>query len=185
MERLREENRALLARLKDVESAAAAAAASEGDKPLIGEGAEAHEVHPGSALVPRASWELLAKEKQELEDVVKQKEKRLTRLQQIFTSKSAEFREAIAAILGVKLAFYPNGQVRVTSMYDLNASFVFQPTKGDVDARMQLIAQGEEVPQDLSSFMQLWIEKEQCIPGFLSVVTLECYEKQKLGTAQR
>lgn len=48
---------------------------------------------------------------------------------QVFTSKSAEFREAIASILGVKLAFYPNGQVRVTSMYDLGASFVFQPTK--------------------------------------------------------
>jgi hypothetical protein len=48
-------------------------------------------------------------------------------LSQIFKAKSAEFREAIAAVLGVKLAFYPNGQVRVTSIYDLNASFVFQP----------------------------------------------------------
>lgn len=48
---------------------------------------------------------------------------------QVFTSKSTEFREAIASILGVKLAFYPNGQVRVTSTYDLGASFVFQPIK--------------------------------------------------------
>ena len=47
---------------------------------------------------------------------------------QIFTSKSAEFREAVAPILGVKLVFYPNGQVRVTSQFDLNAAFVFQPT---------------------------------------------------------
>lgn len=31
--------------------------------------------------------------------------------------------------MGVKLAFYPNGQVRVTSLYDLNASFVFGPDK--------------------------------------------------------
>ena len=49
---------------------------------------------------------------------------------QVYQSKSAEFREAIASLLGLKLAFYPNGQVRVTSIYDLCASFVFQPAKG-------------------------------------------------------
>ncbi|KAL0947888.1 hypothetical protein HGRIS_010523 [Hohenbuehelia grisea] len=182
MERLREENRALLDRLKDVEGAAAAAGAVVGDSKEESEGKEGN---VGAELVPRASWELLAKEKAELEDVVKQKEKRLLRLQQVFASKSAEFREAIASILGVKLAFYPNGSVRVTSMYDLNASFVFQPTKGDVGPCMQLIAQGEGVPPDLTSVMQLWIEKEQCIPGFLSIVTLECYEKQKQEALER
>ncbi|KIJ07469.1 hypothetical protein PAXINDRAFT_19342, partial [Paxillus involutus ATCC 200175] len=122
-------------------------------------------------------------EKEELEEVVKQKEKRLLRLQQVFTAKSAEFREAIASILGLKLAFYPNGQVRVTSIYDLSASFVFQPlsksgTGGD-GARMQLIAQGEGGPQDLPQLMHYWVEEEQCIPGFLASVTLECYDKSK------
>jgi len=34
-------------------------------------------------LVPRASWELVCREKEELEDVVKQKEKRLLRLKQV------------------------------------------------------------------------------------------------------
>ena len=97
----------------------------------------------------------------------------------MFTSKSAEFREAIASILGLKLAFYPNGQVRVTSMYDLCASFVFQPTSKTEGARMQLVAQGEGGPQDLPELMRFWIEKEQCIPGFLASVTLECYEKSK------
>ena len=149
--------------------------------------------------MPRESWELVSKEKKELEDVVKQKEKQLLRLQQVtffppppsslnviypfFTSKSAEFREAIASILGLKLAFYPNGQVRVTSVYDLCASFVFQPTKtgseGGGGAKMQLIAQGEGGPQDLPNLMHYWIENEQCIPGFLASVTLECYDKTK------
>jgi len=139
----------------------------------------------GDDLVPRQSWEVVNKEKTELEEVVKQKEKRLLRLQEVFTAKSAEFREAIASILGLKLAFYPNGQVRVTSVYDLSASFVFQPapkstnTASSEGARMQLIAQGEGGPQDLPQLMRYWVEEEQCIPGFLASVTLECWEKVK------
>lgn len=79
--------------------------------------------------------------------------------------------------MGVKLAFYPNGQVRVTSQYDLNASFVFQPTSKAEGARMQLIAQGEGGPQDLPQLMRNWIEEEQCVPCFLASLTLECYDK--------
>jgi hypothetical protein len=37
----------------------------------------------------------------------------------VFTSKRLEFREAIVSTLGLELAFYPNSQVRVTSVYDL------------------------------------------------------------------
>lgn len=97
----------------------------------------------------------------------------------MFTAKSAEFREAIASILGLKLAFYPNGQVRVTSIYDLSASFVFQPPPNGDGARMQLVAQGEGGPQELPQLMHYWVEEEQCIPGFLASVTLECYDKSK------
>ncbi|KAF8836866.1 hypothetical protein BDN67DRAFT_973625 [Paxillus ammoniavirescens] len=165
------ENEALIRRLRELESSGAVA------------DTQAPGASRGEELVPRESWEVLHQEKEELEEVVKQKEKRLLRLQQVFTAKSAEFREAIASILGLKLAFYPNGQVRVTSIYDLSASFVFQPlnksgTGGD-GARMQLIAQGEGGPQDLPQLMHYWVEEEQCIPGFLASVTLECYDKSK------
>ncbi|KAF8452245.1 spindle assembly checkpoint component Mad1 [Boletus edulis BED1] len=169
MDRLKNENEALIRRLKEVESSGAVEAQAGTSR--------------GEELVPRESWEVLQKEKEELEEVVKQKEKRLLRLQQVFTAKSAEFREAIASILGLKLAFYPNGQVRVTSIYDLSASFVFQPlskTSADGDgARMQLVAQGEGGPQDLPQLVHYWVEEEQCIPGFLASVTLECYDKSK------
>ena len=94
----------------------------------------------------------------------------------MFTSKSQEFREAIASILGVKLAFYPNGQVRVTSLFDLSASFVFQPATG-VGGRMQLIAQGEGGPPEIPQLMRHWIEQEQCIPGFLAGLTMDCYDR--------
>ena len=59
----------------------------------------------------------------------RQKEKRPLSLRQVFAAKTAEFREALSAILGVKVAFYDNGQVRVTSQYDHGAAFVFQPVK--------------------------------------------------------
>lgn len=168
MDRLKSENEALIKRLRELESSGAVAADG---------GVLRHD------LVPRESWEVLDKEKKELEEVVKQKEKRLLRLQQVFTAKSAEFREAIASMLGLKLAFYPNGQVRVTSIYDLSASFVFQPLtkpgENGEGARMQLIAQGEGGPQDLPQLMRFWVNEEQCIPGFLASVTLECYDKSK------
>lgn len=180
MDRLRGENEALLRRLGELEERAKEAGV-QGESQRTS-GSET----PGPNLIPKESFELATKEKKELEDVVKQKEKRLLRLQQVFTSKSAEFREAIASILGVKLAFYPNGQVRVTSMFDLGASFVFQPIKtSGKDAadgmRMQLVAQGEGGPQDLPNMMHYWIEKEQCIPGFMASITLESWEKHKSG----
>ncbi|KAG1792783.1 spindle assembly checkpoint component Mad1 [Suillus plorans] len=168
MDRLKSENEALIKRLRELESSGA----------VVDEGRV-----PRNDLVPRESWDVLDKEKKDLEEVVKQKEKRLLRLQQVFTAKSAEFREAIASILGLKLAFYPNGQVRVTSIYDLSASFVFQPLtkpgENGEGARMQLIAQGEGGPQDLPQLMRFWVNEEQCIPGFLASVTLECYDKSK------
>ena len=72
MDRLKGENEALINRLKELEDSGAgqAAAAKRGDG-------------PGEDLVPRRSWEVVNQEKHELEEVVKQKEKRLLRLQQV------------------------------------------------------------------------------------------------------
>ena len=136
--------------------------------------------------MPRASWAAVCEEKAQLEEELRQKEKRMLRLRQVFAAKTAEFREALSAILGVKVAFYDNGQVRVTSQYDLGAAFVFQPAKdgsgsgsGAGAARMQLVAQGEGGPQELPQLMRNWVEIEQSIPCFLASVTLECYDKWK------
>lgn len=70
----------------------------------------------------------------------------------------------------------------MTSVYDLSASFVFQPaakSAANEGARMQLIAQGEGGPQELPQLMRYWVEEEQCIPGFLASVTLQCWERAK------
>lgn len=49
---------------------------------------------------------------------------------------------------------------------------------------MQLVAQGEGGPQELPQLMRYWVEEEQCIPGFLASVTLECWEKVKRDSGQ-
>ncbi|EAU81598.1 hypothetical protein CC1G_02614 [Coprinopsis cinerea okayama7 len=159
MDRIRAENDALIQRLKELEAGRAVAADSSQEEAL-----------------PKESYDQLKAEKLALEELVEQKEKRLLRLREVFIAKSAEFKDAIAAILGLKFAFYPNGQVRVTSMYDVNAAFIFQPVKGEDSMKMQLVAQGEGGLEDLPNMVQYWIEGEQCTAGFLASVTLECYD---------
>lgn len=107
----------------------------------------------------------------------------LTRaFQKIFSAKSDEFKEAIASILGLKLAFYPNGDVRVTSQFDLNATYVFHPAKSEGDGMtMQLVGHGEALPESLHDLMNYWVVEQQCIPGFLASVTLECWENSRRG----
>lgn len=163
VQRLRSENEALLQRLAEVESRVPATSSSPNSASDAG-------------MVPRSSYELVHQEKLELEAALKQKEKRLLRLQQIFALKSSEFRDAISSILGVKLAFYPNGQIRATSVFDLNASYIFKPESGGT---VSLVAQGEGGPEDLEERMAYWVGSEQCIPGFMATVTLECYEASK------
>ncbi|KAG6901135.1 hypothetical protein C0995_016637, partial [Termitomyces sp. Mi166 len=176
---LKSENEALLNRLQELgaNSALASGSVTDGGEASSKEeeGSKTEVPVETADLVPRASWELVNREKMELEEVVKQKEKRLLRLKEVYNAKGAEFRDAIASILGVKLSFRPNGEVRATSIYDLGASFAFQPARGT----MQLVAQGDGGPQDLPNLMRFWIAGEQCIPGFMASVTLECYENAK------
>jgi mitotic spindle assembly checkpoint protein MAD1 len=186
LDRLKEENAALLQRLSTLSSNP-----NPNPNPTTDTAAETKE----EELVPRASWLAVCEAKTQLEDELRQKEKRMLRLRQVFAAKTAEFREALSAILGVKVAFYDNGQVRVTSQYDLGAAFVFQPAPrngsgaaGGGGAKMQLVAQGEGGPQELPQLMRNWVEMEQSIPCFLASVTLECYDKwkreQEMGTRE-
>ena len=185
LDRLKEENAALLQRLSTLSSSSSTSNPNPNPDPSTTTAKTEEE-----QLVPRASWLAVCEQKAQLEDELRQKEKRMLRLRQVFTAKTAEFREALSAILGVKLAFYDNGQVRVTSQYDLGAAFVFQPARttssgegagagGGSGARMQLVAQGEGGPQELPQLMRNWVEIEQSIPCFLASVTLECYDKWK------
>ena len=102
LDRLKEENAALLHRLSTLSSSSS----SSNPNPTTSTTTTTEE----ESLVPRASWLAVCEEKAQLEDELRQKEKRMLRLRQVFAAKTAEFREALSAILGVKVAFYDNGQ---------------------------------------------------------------------------
>jgi mitotic spindle assembly checkpoint protein MAD1 len=177
LDRLKEENAALLQRLFALE-----ASGTHNAPPATDSVADRSSTTTG--LVPRASWAAVCRGKAQLEDELRQKEKRMLRLRQAFAAKTAEFRETLLAILAIKVAFYDNEQVRVMSEYDLGAAFVFQPVPWDAAkdgggggdssgaARMQLVAQGEGRPQKLPQLMRDWVGLEQSIPCFLVSVTL-------------
>jgi mitotic spindle assembly checkpoint protein MAD1 len=104
---LREENAALLAQLED-------------RAPEVGR------------VVPLATLENARSDIKSMEKVIAEKEKRMTRLKEIWSAKSMEFREAVYSLLGWKLDFMPNGRVRVTHMFAGNEdqSIEFDGEKG-------------------------------------------------------
>jgi mitotic spindle assembly checkpoint protein MAD1 len=82
-------------------------------------------------MVPRATLENCKAEIRSMEQVVAEKEKRMTRLKEIWSAKSQEFREAVYSLLGWKLDFMQNGRVRVTHMFgNESQSIEFDGEKG-------------------------------------------------------
>lgn len=78
----------------------------------------------------------------------------------------------------MKLTFYPNGQVRVTSQLDPDTFFVFQPDKqNESGMRMQLLGRGNGGSPGLDNAIEYWINGKQYIPGFSAAVVLDCFEK--------
>ncbi|KAJ6454551.1 MAD-domain-containing protein [Mycena vitilis] len=155
--RIKQENSALITRIEELQEGGARA-------------------DVGEHFIPKESWDAVCKERDEMREMYNQKGIRLKRLQDIFQSKAQEFKDSVSALLGIKLTFFQSGQVRVDSLYDKHATFVFKPSS---DGSMQLTALGEGGPEDLPNLMAYWVETEQCIPGFLASVTLELYEKSK------
>jgi hypothetical protein len=100
----------LLQRLSVLEALAAHSASSASDAATTSNAGESSTL---TKLVPRASWAAVC-QKAQVEEELRQKEKHMLRLRQVFAAKTADFHEALSAILGIKVAFYNNGQVRVT-----------------------------------------------------------------------
>lgn len=65
----------------------------------------------------------------------------------------------------------------MTSIYDLNAVFVFKPSMNGDTTSIQLVGQGEGGPDELPQMMRHWLEEVQCMPGFMASVSLGCIEK--------
>tara|TARA_R110002003_G_scaffold433_15_gene19820 strand:+ start:9498 stop:11546 length:2049 start_codon:yes stop_codon:yes gene_type:complete len=131
------------------------------------------------STVPTASLDAVRDELEELRTQLASSTKKISRLKQIWTAKSLEFREAVASILGWKLDFMPNGRVKVTSMFkpadeDGENSIVFDGENGTmkVSGGEQSVFAGEIRDQ-----IVYWVEGRKEIPCFLSALTLEFWER--------
>lgn len=121
-----------------------------------------------------------------MERLVAEKEKRMTRLKEIWSAKSLEFREAVASVLGWKMDFMPNGRVRVTSLYypgeDDSASASGEGANSiifDGENGTMKISGGPDglFAREIRNLIRFWVEERKDIPCFLAAMTLEFYEK--------
>ncbi|KAF2083750.1 MAD-domain-containing protein [Saccharata proteae CBS 121410] len=140
-----------------------------------------------AAMVPLSSLDAKEDVIRELEHAAKEREKRIARLKQLWTAKSAEFREAVASILGWKLDFMPNGRVRVTSVYNPGKeggeeaegnSIVFDGERGTMK-----VSGGERsvFAQEIRGVIEEWVEGRKCVPGFLAALTCEFWGRCQGG----
>ena len=107
-------------------------------------------------------------------------EKSARRLKEVWSAKSAEFKEAIFSTLGWHVTFIPNGKMRVESVYHPSAtdehenSIVFDGERGTMK-----VAGGPQSPfaMRIADQIGFWVREKGCIPGFLAALTLEFYEE--------
>ncbi|KAK9446757.1 spindle assembly checkpoint component Mad1 [Limtongia smithiae] len=151
LDALSSENQALIAQL-------------EGRKEDIGPVVSAH------------TLERMKLEMKEMQALVADKEKRMTRLKEIWSAKSVEFREAVYSLLGYKLDFLPSSKVRATSMFASSdeESFIFDPTAGT----MKLSGRTDSAfATECANLVTFWVQERREIPCFLAALNLELYDK--------
>lgn len=131
------------------------------------------------STVPYATLEATKDELDELRAQLASSTKKISRLKQIWTAKSLEFREAVASILGWKLDFMPNGRVKVTSMFkpaddEGENSIVFDGENGTMK-----VSGGEhsEFAGEIRDQIVYWVEGRKEIPCFLAALSLEFWER--------
>ena len=114
----------------------------------------------------------------------------MLRLKQIWTSKSLEFREAVASILGFKMDFMPNGRVRMTSLFwnddageggDGEGSIIFDGEQGTMKVGGEAGGDGGRpgFRREIEGLIRFWVEERKEIPCFLAAMTLEGYERRE------
>lgn len=97
--------------------------------------------NPGTKVVPISTLETAQRELLEMKDEVASKEKMMTRLRQVWTAKTSEFRQATSSILGWDVEFQPNGKLKVTSLFypsssDYENSILFDGERGNTQSNL-------------------------------------------------
>ncbi|GBB97088.1 hypothetical protein RclHR1_02910016 [Rhizophagus clarus] len=138
-------------------------------------------------VFPIQSYLNLEEENKQLISQVADKEKRMTRLKEVWKAKAQEYREAVYSLLGYKVEFLENGRVRLTSMYSEqdDHSLVFTSDEDDLGT-MQLVDGGNtEYIKSLDNLIKYWVVERGSIPCFLSSLTMDLFGKTALGPIGR
>lgn len=142
----------------------------------------------GSKVVPVSTMNAMKLTIDELKQQIAQMEKKTLRLKQIFSTKSLEFREAVASILGWKLDFMPNGRVKCTSILyptrineegdEEENSITFDGENGTmkVSGGPKSVFAGE-----IRELVEFWVEGKKEVVCLLAALTLEFYDKTTKG----
>ncbi|KAI5270821.1 mitotic spindle assembly checkpoint protein-like protein MAD1 [Aureobasidium subglaciale] len=140
-------------------------------------------------VVPISTLEHARLQMSELEATVAQRDKKQQRLKTIWSAKFLEFAEAVAATLGWKVVFQPNGRFKVTSILyptsinkdgeEEENSILFDGEKGT----MKVSGGTESVfANEIRPLIEFWVDGRKEIPCFLAACTLEFYDKTTRAT---
>ncbi|KAF3096862.1 coiled-coil domain-containing protein mad1 [Orbilia oligospora] len=135
----------------------------------------------GTKFVPISTLERSRLDVQEMEALVAEKEKRMTRLKEMWSKKALEFRQAVYSLLGYEVDFQPNGRVKVTSMFHrsdlyggVDTGIVFDGEQGT----MKLCGgPNSQFAREIRNQIKFYVEERKEIPCFLAALTMEGYEK--------
>ena len=133
----------------------------------------------GTKLVPQSTLESLRLEMQDLEQQVRDKEKRMLRLKEIFGKKSLEFREAVFSLLGWKTDFRPNGKVALSlNTGDDGAEGEEECIIFDGENGTMKIAGGPDsaFAVKIRPVIRQWVEGRRYIPGLMAGIIMSKVE---------
>ncbi|THV76649.1 mitotic spindle assembly checkpoint protein-like protein MAD1 [Aureobasidium pullulans] len=186
---LRESSRTRVLELRDNPTAQAEAIKMTTLRTLKEENAallEQLEGRPNGAtkVVPISTLDHARLQMSELEAAIAQRDKKQLRLKSIWSAKFLEFAEAVAATLGWKVVFQPNGRFKVTSILyptsinkdgeEEENSILFDGEKGT----MKVSGGTESVfANEIRPLIEFWVDGRKEIPCFLAACTLEFYDK--------
>ncbi|GJJ74311.1 hypothetical protein EMPS_06669 [Entomortierella parvispora] len=175
LEELEKENEELIQLVADLRPSSASRAAdttvdADGDTevPLQDE-----------SLIPRSSYIRIKGHRDRLVQDMRDRTKREKRLQKSWALKAEEFRTVVDSLLGYKMHFLDNGQVELVSVYEPeqdqafvfnlkshNGAMTWRSTSGNLQRK-----HGETLERSVHEF-------GECVPAFLSQVTLNLVKEQ-------
>ncbi|KAJ2904454.1 uncharacterized protein MKZ38_007985 [Zalerion maritima] len=137
--------------------------------------------------VPFSMLEAAQREIEEAHAETASAKKSIMRLKEVWSAKSAEFKEAIFSTLGWTVTFIPNGKMRVESVFypsltdEFENSIVFDGERGTMK-----ISGGPRsaFAQRIAPQVKFWVREKNSIPGFLAALTLEFFDEHTRASSR-